>query len=574
MKKQAISKRIISVALALFMLSAFVPTVAVNAASVPRMQSSLETSVYIELLSFPNMSAEGAYVLHDNGELWAYIAGSPTDPTRLLSSQVMTNVIAVTFSPAIGDSLFFGVEELYSPSLVALALRSDGTVWLTAVGVRRANHEIYIRTTQLDSGVAKISGNHFLKENGDLYSVGRFRLDNTERTLEFPGIHFHLHLNRVSSNVLDIAGHLYIPSNRILEVGSARIENVQAVFAGSIANFALTANGRLYGWGNNTTGSVGVGPVLDRASGVSGNWRLLVQTPRHVVFADGSSIASVYFDGNIVFARDTSGRLWQWGDAEPAIVSNSRVETWGAAERLRPRLSTHAQPTLNSINGVTILSDGSLVVQSFNIRNVAQDITLPIRLADIMGSGGTPAPTQPTTPQQPTIDIPSSWAIPQVNAAISAGLVPQNLQSRYTQATTRAEFAALAVALYETATGREITGRAQFNDTNDINIQKMGYLSVVTGVGGGNFAPNNTLTREQAAVMLARLANAIGQPLPQSAPTFADNNQISSWAIDSVGQIQAVGIMGGVGNNQFDPLGHFTIEQSIITMLRLFELFD
>ena len=74
--------------------------------------------------------------------------------------------------------------------------------------------------------------------------------------------------------------------------------------------------------------------------------------------------------------------------------------------------------------------------------------------------------------------------------------------------------------------------------------------------------------------MLARLAYAIGQPLPTSAPTFADNNNISSWAIDSVGQIQAAGIMGGVGNNNFAPNGKYTREQSIITMLRLFEILN
>jgi len=180
----------------------------------------------------------------------------------------------------------------------------------------------------------------------------------------------------------------------------------------------------------------------------------------------------------------------------------------------------------------------------------------------------------PSEPTPPTTSQPSSWAAVHVNAAIAAGLVPQTLQSQYTQATTRAEFAALAVALYETVTAREITGRMQFNDTNDINVQKMGYLGVVTGVGGGNFAPSSTLTREQAAVMLARLANVIGQPLLPSAPTFADNAQISSWAVDGVGQMQASGIMGGVGNNQFAPGGDYTREQSIVTILRLFDMMD
>jgi hypothetical protein len=59
---------------------------------------------------------------------------------------------------------------------------------------------------------------------------------------------------------------------------------------------------------------------------------------------------------------------------------------------------------------------------------------------------------------------------------------------------------------------------------------------------------------------------------PQS-PTFSDNSAISSWAFDSVGQIQAVGIMGGVGNNNFAPQSPYTREQSIATIMRLYNEF-
>ncbi|MCL2420995.1 MAG: hypothetical protein FWD03_03985, partial [Defluviitaleaceae bacterium] len=51
------------------------------------------------------------------------------------------------------------------------------------------------------------------------------------------------------------------------------------------------------------------------------------------------------------------------------------------------------------------------------------------------------------------VDSPSPWAEVQVNAAIANHLVPAHLQSNYTQAITRAEFCALAVALYESMIG-------------------------------------------------------------------------------------------------------------------------
>jgi len=179
--------------------------------------------------------------------------------------------------------------------------------------------------------------------------------------------------------------------------------------------------------------------------------------------------------------------------------------------------------------------------------------------------GGAPPP--PASP----LDSASSWAREHITTAIAAGLVPQNLQSNYTQATTRAEFAALAVAVYESVKG-EITGRVTFTDTNDINVQKMAYLEVVGGVGDNRFDPNGTLTREQAAVMASRLSDAIGQPFPAQASTFADNSAASSWALESIGRVQAAELMGGTGDNNFSPQTPYTREQSIITFLRFFEM--
>jgi len=151
-------------------------------------------------------------------------------------------------------------------------------------------------------------------------------------------------------------------------------------------------------------------------------------------------------------------------------------------------------------------------------------------------------------------------------------LIPANLQSKYTQTITRAEYCALAVALYEKYTDKETTGRATFTDTNDMNVEKMAVVGVVNGIGNNKFDPDAQLTREQAAVMLARLADVIGKPLEKKTATFADNNEIASWAIEGVGQVQTAGIMSGGGNNLFAPKDPYTREQSILTMIRLWDI--
>ena len=96
---------------------------------------------------------------------------------------------------------------------------------------------------------------------------------------------------------------------------------------------------------------------------------------------------------------------------------------------------------------------------------------------------------------------------------------------------------------------------------------------IVMGIGEDNFAPNAPITREQMAVMLYRYMNINNIELPPSSnniitannndvatsnnditTAFADQDNISYWAIDAVVALQAAGIITGRPNNNFDPL--------------------
>ena len=67
---------------------------------------------------------------------------------------------------------------------------------------------------------------------------------------------------------------------------------------------------------------------------------------------------------------------------------------------------------------------------------------------------------------------------------------------------------------------------------------------------------------------------AVGKSFPYREPTFSDRGSFSSWAYDEIGMVQAAGVMGGVGNNRFDPKGTYTREQSIATTLRTYNYFQ
>ena len=165
---------------------------------------------------------------------------------------------------------------------------------------------------------------------------------------------------------------------------------------------------------------------------------------------------------------------------------------------------------------------------------------------------------------------PSDWAAASVQEAIQLGVVPFELQTGYTQTATRQEICALVVRFYETVTGGPVQGRVSFSDTKDEDVEKAAYLGIVNGVGDGSFHPNDPLTREQAAVMLTRLAQSMSKHLPAAEANFTDRAEISPWALEAAGAIQGCGVMNGVGGGRFAPSLSYSREQCITTLMRLY----
>ena len=65
-------------------------------------------------------------------------------------------------------------------------------------------------------------------------------------------------------------------------------------------------------------------------------------------------------------------------------------------------------------------------------------------------------------------------------------------------------------------------------------------------------------TREQAATILVRLADAMGQPLPEGTASFADNASIASWAVTAVDWARTCGFINGMSDGSFRPDGRAT----------------
>ena len=187
-------------------------------------------------------------------------------------------------------------------------------------------------------------------------------------------------------------------------------------------------------------------------------------------------------------------------------------------------------------------------------------------------------------PGYPTV---SDWAQENVLAAaekLQLAEVPF-LQDTftYTDDITRADFAALAVQTYEVLTGDEVAYEPEdaiFADSvGDEAIAKAYDLGILGGYNsapdrsGINIGPNDPITREQAATMLTRLMERLSDGLDRPLPTLADSlpftDGVSDWAYDNVRAVYGNGIMAGTGATTFEGGANYTIEQSIITVLRI-----
>ena len=173
----------------------------------------------------------------------------------------------------------------------------------------------------------------------------------------------------------------------------------------------------------------------------------------------------------------------------------------------------------------------------------------------------------------------SKWAEESIKNSIELGLVPENLQYDYTDKITRGEFCQLAVQTYITKTGNEINMNVEtpFTDVNDAYITTAYNLKIVSGVGDDKFAPDNYITRQEAAVMLNNLASVlnIDNSTPQS-EKFVDESYFADWAKAAIYKVAGIKsgdtyVMTGTGDGKFSPWMNYTREQAIATMYRLYK---
>lgn len=169
------------------------------------------------------------------------------------------------------------------------------------------------------------------------------------------------------------------------------------------------------------------------------------------------------------------------------------------------------------------------------------------------------------------IDASHAWAKDNIELLAGAGILNgiDGTHFEPQRGVTRAEFVSMLARALNLDT--KIAGNTVFKDVKADAwyagaIQTVSGKNIITGYEDGTFRPNNTITRQEMAVILTR---ALKLPPADKAYDFKDLNKISSWSKDSVYSAVSYGLLKGFEDGTFKPADAASRAQCAVIIYRI-----
>ncbi|MDR3149087.1 MAG: S-layer homology domain-containing protein [Oscillospiraceae bacterium] len=135
----------------------------------------------------------------------------------------------------------------------------------------------------------------------------------------------------------------------------------------------------------------------------------------------------------------------------------------------------------------------------------------------------------------------------------------------------------IAAVLWRAAGSPNVSGDP-FNDVDSAAYYSAATvwarsLGIINGVGGGNYAPNNPIMRQDLAVILYNFARITGRTLPalREYPGYRDDSSTANYAKEAIEALCRSGVISGKNDNLFDPKGLATRAEVAAMLHRLLE---
>ena len=188
---------------------------------------------------------------------------------------------------------------------------------------------------------------------------------------------------------------------------------------------------------------------------------------------------------------------------------------------------------------------------------------LPLALTAAMIVPSVPAMAAPS-------DIAGHWAESVITQWQNKGLIQGYEDGTFKPGNTitRAEF----VTLMNNAKGFWSEGSINFSDVKNGSwfysaVARAVAAGYVKGYSDGSFKPGNTITRAEAAVMIANAARLSANEA--GAYRFTDIGSIPAWARGSVGAVVAAGYMTGYPDGSFDANASISRAEAVSSLNRM-----
>ncbi|KNY29690.1 S-layer homology domain-containing protein [Pseudobacteroides cellulosolvens] len=98
-------------------------------------------------------------------------------------------------------------------------------------------------------------------------------------------------------------------------------------------------------------------------------------------------------------------------------------------------------------------------------------------------------------------------------------------------------------------------------------------LGIISGSPSNYFYPNKPITREDAAVMIAKTLMAMDKPLKSSKPdvlkVFNDVSKVSSYAVPSIASLYSEKILAGKESDALAPKAYTTRAEAAVLLSRI-----
>lgn len=177
-------------------------------------------------------------------------------------------------------------------------------------------------------------------------------------------------------------------------------------------------------------------------------------------------------------------------------------------------------------------------------------------------------------------DMAGHWSAPLVGALEAQGIVSGDELLRFNPdvSLTRSQLAKLLVAgLGFQDNAHLLAGYpSRFTDVPKWHwangfVEALAETGAVDGFPDGTFAPEETVTRAQMAVIFVRVAGLSEQARLQrfEQTGYADDADVPEWARGSVRVARTAGLMAGFEDNTFRPLRPVTRAEGGVALLRL-----